>query len=123
MDIRIDLPSEYEANTGTANTTMFSLLNSTRRRHALYELRNHDGPLSTHHLALTIAAWESEQPISAVDDTLYQQILTALQHVHLPKLADADIVTHDEQQERVALTPSGAQLDTILGEIANIEFA
>lgn len=123
MNMRIELPSEHGAGIGAVDATVFSLLSSTRRRHTLYELLNHDSPLSPHHLALTIAAWESHQPLSAVDDDLYQQILTALHHTHLPKLADADLVSYDEQQERVAFTPSGTRFETILGEIANLEFA
>lgn len=123
MDMRTDPSNGYVMDAGASDTTVFDVLSNTRRRHALYELRNHDRTLSIHHLALTVAAWESERSISAVDDDLYQEIMTGLHHTHLPKLVHAGLIDYDEDRERVSLIASAAEIEIVLGELSEFEFA
>ena len=101
--------------------TIFDVLTHRRRRYILYELQHHDEELSTQHLAMTVAAWETERSQSAVEATDYRRVFTALHHAHLPKLADANAIAYDEAQQQVSLQDHPPLLETCLHASASRE--
>lgn len=74
--------------------TIFELLVSSRRRSALYVLYQADGPVALSDLVAEVASMEDAVP---------ERVGIALHQVHLPKLADAEVVDYDVEAETVRL--------------------
>lgn len=78
-------------------------LASARRRTVLSVLADHDGAVSVSGLAARVAAREDEKSPPEVTEHERADVLTTLHHVHLPKLAGADLIEHDGSEETVVL--------------------
>jgi len=85
--------------TPSALDTAFDLLSAERRRRALYCLRERDGPVSVADLADAVADRETASP--ADPERHRERVVISLGQVHLPKLADADVVAYDPSDRRV----------------------
>jgi len=79
-------------------TERYHLLSNDRRRHVLDALAGVDGTMDARRLAERVG--ELSEPGGG--DVDVEAILLALHHVHLPKLADADVVTYDPETRDVA---------------------
>jgi hypothetical protein len=82
---------------------LFSMLRNERRREVINYLRDREGPVDLRELSEHVAAIEND---CAPDEVTYKQrkrVQTALYQMHLPKLADRDIVDYDRRAGRVAL--------------------
>lgn len=73
---------------------IFGLLVAEHRRNVLYALRRHAEPVSLGDLADEVAPDETTET---------DVVAAALHHVHLPKLAEADVVTYDAEAGTVEL--------------------
>ena len=94
-------PDKLGSSTATDDfspTAMFELLASDHRRYALHYLSQKVGAVSVCDLAEQIAICEADPTYDR-----YERILTGLHHIHLPKLADANVVRYDVEQETVEL--------------------
>lgn len=69
-----------------------------RRRDALSCVRDADEPLTLVRLARMITAREADAPPTEVSSDAIQQVYLSLYHIHLPKLADLDLLTYDEAE-------------------------
>jgi len=79
------------------------MLRNERRREVIDYLRDREGPVDLRNLSEHVAAIEND---CAPDEVTYKQrkrVQTALYQMHLPKLADRDIVDYDRRAGRVAL--------------------
>ena len=74
--------------------TSFDLLSHPLRRHIIAIL-NDTQSMSRQELTAILVAIEAED--GTEDAQLRRQIRIALHHNHLPKLADADVITYDEE--------------------------
>jgi len=74
----------------------YQLLASTRRRRVLEILSNRSQPITVTDLATEVAAAETEQPLIDISPEESGEVEQTLRHVHLPKLAEADIVTETD---------------------------
>ncbi|WP_458208032.1 DUF7344 domain-containing protein [Haladaptatus sp. NG-SE-30] len=72
----------------------FELLSNPRRRYVLYHLMAESECVDPDDLAERIANWEANDTSDDGDDNL-QTVKTALQHIHLPRLADAGVITYE----------------------------
>lgn len=81
---------------------MFDLLRSPYRRYVLYHLTRESDTVDFDTLAASLADWDAGQPGKS-RDTSSATIETQLRHVHLPKLADAGVVTFDADTGAVEL--------------------
>ena len=77
----------------------FELLAAERRRLALEVLSDRDAPLELDDLATAVAARQSDD--DAPEDDVIERTTVSLHHVHLPRLADADVVDYDIAARRV----------------------
>lgn len=84
---------------------IFELLVAERRRYVLYALCRRDEPVSAADLADEVARDET-----AETDT----VAATLHHVHLPKLAEAGVVTYDAEAETVELAALPRRLERYL---------
>lgn len=75
---------------------VFEALSKRRRRIAVAALRNRSSTVDRRSLAATVAARERTVAVSDVDEETVSSVLTSLHHVHLPALADADLIEIDD---------------------------
>ena len=81
----------------------FELLAHDRRRELLQLLPEVDTPVDLDDLARELVAREQGVPISEIEGERVRRCRIALYHHHLPKLADAGVVTFDADHRTVAL--------------------
>lgn len=87
----------------SSGDALFSMLRNERRREVIDYLRDRTGPVDLRDLSEHVAALENDcDPV----DVTYEQrkrVQTALYQMHLPTLADHDIVSYDQRAGTVAL--------------------
>lgn len=82
--------------------TVFDLLADRRRRYAMYALVGaEDGLVDVDGLADEVAMLEARTGESELSESLRQDVADELREVHLPRLADADVVEYDARSDAV----------------------
>ncbi|MEF8780371.1 MAG: hypothetical protein V5A46_06810 [Haloferacaceae archaeon] len=76
---------------------VYEVLRNERRRYALHVLSVADGPVEVGDLAERVAAWEHDTTVEGLSKEQRHRVYTSLQQVHLPRLAEADLVRFDEE--------------------------
>lgn len=94
------------------------ILRSPRRRHALACVGERDAPIERDSLAERIADREVASG-DQVGDSTVANVATELHHVHLPMLAEANLVEYDPQSGRVGATDSTLRYRTHLQYLAD----
>ncbi|ELZ06290.1 hypothetical protein C482_00670 [Natrialba chahannaoensis JCM 10990] len=94
--------------------TILELLANRRRRYLLYALRGQDGPIELSTLAEQVAGWEHDVPPEEVAKNEYKSVYVSSVQCHVPKLADAGVVDHDEDNHTVVLADNFEQLEPYL---------
>ncbi len=89
---------------------LFELLSNRRRRYAVHLLKRLDEPVELGDMAEQIAAWENEIDRWEVDHAQRKRVYTALQQIHLPRMADSGIVAFDDRAGVVEPTAATEQL-------------
>lgn len=100
-------PNPQPASTGTPSLSadvLFSALSASQRRYILQYLSSASTTVTLTGLIEAVAAWETNTDTAEPAEAARTTAAVALQHVHLPKLADAGLVSFDPDQETVALT-------------------
>jgi len=82
---------------------LFSMLRNERRREVIHYLGEHDEPVDLRDLSEHIAAIENDCEASEVTYKQRKRVQTALYQMHLPKLAEQEIVAYDRRAGRVEL--------------------
>lgn len=77
---------------------VFALLRNERRRNVLHYLAAHDNPVSLSDLAEQLAAWENDKPVAHLRSDERKRVYVGLYQVHLPKMADADVVEFNQSR-------------------------
>lgn len=101
---------------------LFEALANERRRYLLYTLLEDDA-WTLDELAGKVAAWETDRPVSSVDEADAERVYASLYHAHVPKLADLEIIEFDRRTETIAKGPNADQALSVLeltGESAAI---
>ncbi|WP_247000509.1 DUF7344 domain-containing protein [Halosolutus gelatinilyticus] len=81
---------------------VFGAIADERRRAILCTLEARDQPVSTQALARAVAERETGAAPDSIPADRVDRVLASLVHVHLPALADADLVAYDIDESRVA---------------------
>ncbi|ELZ23671.1 hypothetical protein C475_15408 [Halosimplex carlsbadense 2-9-1] len=81
---------------------VYAALAVADRRFVLALLTDRERPVHLSSVADALAARKHDGPGSA-PESLVRSTITALYHVHVPKLADAGIVVYDPESETVSL--------------------
>lgn len=84
---------------------LFHLLQNERRRRVLQCLSDTDGAVEMRDIAEQIAAWEHDTTVQQLSSKERQRVYIALYQTHLPKLADAGMVTYNQSRGIVERTP------------------
>ncbi|WP_255169156.1 DUF7344 domain-containing protein [Natrononativus amylolyticus] len=107
------LTTDKESSRLTADTIL-ELLANRRRRYLLYALRGYDQPIELSSLAEQVAGWEHDVPPEEVAKNEYKSVYVSSVQCHVPKLADANVVNHDENNHSVILSENATQLEPYL---------
>lgn len=105
-------------DTSELNQT-FELLTHPYRRYVLYYLSRESDVVSIDALATAIARWNGDHTETGRTPNI-DEIVTGLHHNHLPKLANAGIITFGPERESIELGESG-RFAWILDETAGID--
>lgn len=92
------------------STTVARCLSRPRRRYVLHRLSETETPLALADVAEDIADWEAESSQTDCSDEAIGSVQVALHHVHLPMLAEADLVQYDVEQRTVELADCPQEL-------------
>ncbi|ELY89925.1 MULTISPECIES: DUF7344 domain-containing protein [Natrialba] len=103
-----------QAESDLSADTILELLANRRRRYLLYALRGQDSPIELSTLAERVAGWEHDVPPEEVAKNEYKSVYVSSVQCHVPKLADAGVVDHDEENHTVVLADSFDQLEPYL---------
>ncbi len=101
--------------------TILELLANRRRRYLLYALRGQDGPIELSTIAEQVAGWEHDVPPDEVAKNEYKSVYVSSVQCHVPKLADAGVVDHDEDNHTVVLSDNFEQLEPYLRVVVKDE--
>jgi len=101
-----------EAST-TRLDAVYSVLADRHRRFVVYYLASQEDPAEVGDLVDELAGLEAVVDGSAVDGDRRRELRTVLHHVHLPKLAAADVVTYEPDEGMVSLLPEGEYADAV----------
>ena len=107
------LTAGQESEELTADTIL-ELLANRRRRYLLYALRGYEGPIELSELAEQVAGWEHDVPPDEVAKNDYKSVYVSSVQCHVPKLDDAGVVDHDEDNHTVVLDDNFEQLEPYL---------
>jgi hypothetical protein len=91
---------------------IYQLLSNHRRRHTIHFLKHVDDSTTLSDLAEQIAAWEQEKPVNELTSDERKRVYTSLQQTHLPRLADAGMITFEDGA--VELTDRASELEVYL---------
>ncbi|MFU8868968.1 hypothetical protein [Natronococcus sp.] len=97
---------------------VLDLLANRRRRRALTVLEADDRRLTVHDLTRELAVEEAGPHITDVPGETVQRIFVSLRHVHLPKLADLELVEYDRDRGLVEPTDRLAGLEPYLSIVS-----
>jgi len=92
--------SSSDALLSRTDTVVAALANHRRRAVLTYLQQAQSGTATIEELASFVTEHEDEQS-STPPDTDEQNVTVSLHHAHLPKLADADLITYDPDRGRV----------------------
>lgn len=85
----------------TELSAVFHVLRAKRRRLAIAIL-DRDGEQNLRELAKKIAAIEFDTPVRSVSNDQYRNVYNSLAQMHLPTLAEEDIVKYDSDRQTIA---------------------
>lgn len=88
-------------------------LQDTHRRYLLYYLQKED-PCNLDEAAGRVAAWDYECDPADVTAKTHDRTKAELYHIHLPKLADMNIIDYDERSGAIRLRDPPDKLDDFL---------
>ncbi len=94
--------------------TILELLANRRRRYLLYALRGQDGPIELSKLAERDRRLGTRRSARGGRKNEYKSVYVSSVQCHVPKLADAGVVDHDENNHTVVLADNYEQLEPYL---------
>lgn len=105
------MDSEPVADSETlSKNVVFELLTSPRRRGVIRYLKATGGEVTRGELAEQLAAAEHDIDQEAVSAQQRKRLYISLYQVHLPRMADAEVIEYDEDRGTVELTAKADQL-------------
>lgn len=104
---------------GTLSTdACFEVLSHRHRRILLTVLQSHDQPQAVADVVKEIAENEQVAPVDSLPPDDINRIHHLLYHVHIPKLVEFELITHDDDQNTIALTERATRLQPYIERIA-----
>ena len=102
---------ERTGSAGLSASDRHELLLADRRRVALVILAERTDPFGIDELAAAVARRETELEADGDEMPSVERIAITLHHNHLPRIADANLVDYDPENQRI--DPSGFSLESL----------
>lgn len=99
---------------GDHHDELFAVLSNARRRFVLQALQGADREMSVSELTSDLVSWEADMTDSEIVDDGRGAVQVALVHTHLPKMAEAGLVSYDDGDGSVRLTDWNDELEVHL---------
>lgn len=93
-----------------------AVLDHPRRRRVLGVVEEREA-ISMRDLAAAVAAREADVPVREVAEDRRRSVAIALHHVHVPKLAEAGVLSVDRDEDRVE---TGPRLDRVISALGGL---
>lgn len=103
--------------------TILEVCGHKHRRIVIATLANQQQSVSMHDLTRAIVKQTHHTPLTETADETITQIQTGLHHVHLPKLAEAEFIRYDSEEQVVEPTAHVQQDDSTLSTILAMDSA
>lgn len=94
--------------------SLFSALAEPRRRQVLAVTGERNGPTAVDELARSIARIEHERGPGEPPASSVASVAATLHHVHLPALADADLLAYDDGARTATRTDGGRRFESVV---------
>lgn len=91
-------PEDDERTDDLPKDELFHLLANQRRRSTLRYLNEHDEPAEMRELAEWVAARENETTVAGLRSKERQRVYIALYQIHLPQLAEHDVIEYNQSR-------------------------
>lgn len=105
---------------------IFEVLSNRRRRYVLHYLKQFNGGTETASLsevASHVAAWENGVDVSEVSYNDRKSVQTSLYQLHLPKLADKNLIKYDKRAGEIQPTNTIDEIDIYLEAVPEKEIS
>lgn len=99
---------------GDHQDELFEVLAHARRRFTIQYLQTVETPLTVDELTTELVAWEDRRTEGDQSRDDRTGIRISLVHSHLPKMADAGVVTYEATRQTVMFTDGADKVDTHL---------
>lgn len=106
----------YEQAVELGGEPIHAVLDHPRRRHVLDVVTELD-VATMRDLATQVTAREAGIEPHEVSEAKRREVTVSLYHIHVPKLADADVVTVEEGMDRVRPGPNAAAVVDALADV------
>lgn len=98
----------------------YDVLADRRRRYAVESLGECQTPMAVADLASEVAKRERAAPLTEISAEERERVAISLHHIHLPKLADCDVVEYAQERGEVSLSTEGERVESFLDDVADI---
>lgn len=116
--------SEREGASGTtpglSDDQLYRALASTQRRRLLYLLRD-DAERTVEQIATALAGWDAAETGKMATPDDHDRLVVALEHTHLPLLAETGLITYDRASGAVRIEPLDDAVSTVLRQSVEAE--
>lgn len=102
-----------EATVSLSLDAIYDILAHQHRRSTIACLDEH-GPLALPDLADEVARYEHDGMAGPIPEDEVRRVHSSLRHAHLPKLAEADVVSHDQDRDIVTLAENADVVERLL---------
>ncbi|MFC5970109.1 hypothetical protein ACFPYI_02080 [Halomarina salina] len=110
----IDVPESWDPDDLSADEAL-DLMSRPRRRNVVYALLEADDEtLTRDELVNILAAGRREKAPDDVEDRVLRTIAESLDHNHLPKLDEVDVVDYDRESNHVELGSAAEDVAPLL---------
>ena len=96
---------------------LYHTLAHQRRRFVLFCLSMHDKSCTLADIASEVASQEQDIPITDIPSEEVERVHLSLYHVHVPKLAEANLVEYDRETGMIEATPRFEPLKQHVGQL------
>ena len=119
---RTDAPSsESRSALGSPTQEVFyGVLADRRRRYVVESLGECQTPIAVADLAGEVATRERAAPTAEISAEERERVSISLHHVHLPKLADWNVVEYDRERREVALSTEGERVESFVDDVTDV---
>ena len=117
----IDVPDAWEPDELSKDEAL-DLVSRPRRRNIVYALLEADDEaLSRDELVNILAAGRREETPDDVEDRVLLTIAESLEHNHIPKLDESDVVDYDREADYVELADAASDVLPLLSFVSDRE--